>query len=105
MGQVLRSDLGGLPVGGRGDHQAQQVFQIPAAVHQLHRQPVEEFRVGRRFALGTEFFTGSHQTDSKDRFPKAVGDHSGGQGVAFVHQPPSQFETVWALDRGHQSQA
>ena len=104
-GHVLRSDFGGLSVGGRGHHQAQQVFQIPPAVHQFHSKPVEEFRVGRGFSLGAEFFTGAHQADAEDRFPQTIGDDPCGEGVAFVHQPPGQLQTVGLLSRGRESQA
>src|SRR5579885_3791518 len=56
------ADGGGLPVGGRGNDQALDVFHVPVVVHEFDGQPVQQLGVGRLVALGAEVFGGEDDT-------------------------------------------
>ena len=55
IGGVFRHAFGRqarrLAVGGRGHEPFHHQFDVPAVIHELHRKPVEQLRMARRFAL------------------------------------------------------
>ena len=69
--QVL-SKLGTLTIGRRGHHQLNDVLHVPAALHKLHRQPVQKFGMGRPGALGTQIVQNGRQPLSKKALPQPV---------------------------------
>src|SRR5262245_6758603 len=64
----------------------------------------------RELSLGTKFFAGPHQSDSKNLFPESIGDNSSSERVVFMDQPfrhghsiGHRFRTRPAKDGGHVS--
>src|SRR3954462_13236980 len=59
-GQQLRGSLRSLPGGGGSDNEFVHGFHVPAEAHEFGSQPVQQFRMGRRFALLSEFLNCFH---------------------------------------------
>ena len=75
-------------------HRPQQMLHIPARLHELRRQPVQQFRLHGTFALHPEILRGFHQTDAEEHLPETVHGDPGGQGMIPRNQPLRQIEPV-----------
>ena len=85
---------GGLEEGLAGHDQAEHVLHIPTTLDKLHRQPVEQFGVRRRFTPDAEVFLGRDDPATQQLGPKTVHGDPGDQGVFVAHQPLREPETV-----------
>ncbi len=47
-------------------------FDVPAAVAEIGRQPIEQFEITGYFGLRAKILDGLHQTDAKDLLPEAI---------------------------------
>ena len=63
-----------------------QPFLIPAVLHEISGQPVEQLRVGGGFAVEAEVARRVHDALPKVVLPDAVDEHPGGQWVLSVGQ-------------------
>ncbi len=80
-----------LPAIGRaGDYQPVQSLHLPAAVHQLDRQPIEQLRMRRRLAVHAEIVLGGDERDAKMPQPDVIHGHSGSQRVFAGRDPPGK---------------
>ena len=81
---------------------------VPAALHELHGQPVEQFGMGRRRSLGTEILTGFDDAAAEVDLPDLINPHPRRQRIVSADQPCPQTEPIlWtagrerAQERGH----
>src|SRR5262249_32535982 len=98
LGQAGLGHLCGL-TGGRTPHPALHcLLDVPAVVHELHGQPVEQLRMAWRFALGAEILSRLDQTGAEQLLPEAIGGHASGQRMLTRHQPAGEAEAVaWSI--------
>ena len=88
-----------------------EFFGGPPVFHQPMRQPIEQFRMGRRFAEHTKVIGARHDAASKEVMPNAVGVHAGGQRIGGIgdvigqHQPSraGSDRRIFANQRGQKS--
>ena len=92
--QELTRSAGGLPIGPAGDHQADEVFHIPTALAELRGQPIEQFRIPRRFALGTKVVDHLGEAGAEELAPVAINHHPRSQRVLGRNQPVGQVQAV-----------
>ncbi len=95
-GQAHRPVRTGLLEGAARDDEADNVFHIPAALHELHRQPVENFRINRALALQAEVSRCAHQAGAEEHLPEMIHDHPRGERIFPRHDPLRQSESVGA---------
>ena len=74
--QQLRSHSRALPISRARDDRLEQSFRIPAALLEFNRQPIEQLRMRRQFALSAEIFRGLHQPGTEEHLPEAVDRHA-----------------------------
>ena len=86
-----------LPIGRRGDDQLVHRLQAPFPLDELDGQPVEQFRVGRRFALGAEVLARLDEAAAEEARPEPIHRHAAGQRVVRVDQPAGQAQAVGRL--------
>ena len=61
-------------------------------LHELDRQPIEQFPIGSRGRLHPEVFNALHQSDPKILLPEPIDGYACGRGRAGIHQPTSECE-------------
>ena len=76
-----------------------QLFQAPAAFHELDCQPIEQLGVRRRFALHAEILTGGHQTRAEIGLPDAIDDSSRRRRRTPIDQPAGEGQTIVGIVR------
>ncbi len=101
----FREDPAFLPVGMREDHGLEQTAQVPARVHEVAGQPIQEPGMGWWLALHSEIFGGGNQPASKDHLPVAVHRYAGQKRVVRRGEPLGQAEPVFrgALGEGRKN--
>src|SRR5437879_646922 len=80
------------PIGGGRDDQPVQALDAPPLVHELHRQPIEQFRVARRLALDAEILGRRHQPDAEVLQPDAIDEDACRCRSLAVDQPAREGE-------------
>ena len=76
--QELRIQVGLLTIGGAGDDEALEVFDVPSGVDEFGGEPVEEIRMRGFLSLDTEVFGCFYETGAEIFLPVAIdGDASG----------------------------
>ena len=83
---------GRLPIGVRQGDLADQSLHIPTRLHEVDRQPVEQFGVGGVIALGAEIAERFDDAGAEHLGPNPVDEHPGRQRMLLRHQPPGQVE-------------
>ena len=58
-----------------------QVLEAPAGFLELNGEPVEQFRMGGRGALGTEVVLRLHEAAPEVLLPHSINEHAGGEGM------------------------
>ena len=71
-----------------------QRFYAPAVVHEFARQPIEQFRMRRRFAARADVFRSREQALAEVRLPDAVHDDPRGRRTAPVHEPAGEAKPI-----------
>ena len=94
--EQLRRHRRGLPVRRAGDDEAVQVLHVPAGLHELGREPVEQPEVLRPFALHAEILGGLDEADPEEMLPVTVHGDAGGERVIGIGQPLREVEPVGA---------
>src|SRR5262249_1886428 len=79
-------------VGFRGAHQAHHVLDVPTAVAELNSEPIEQFGMSWRRALGPEVIWSRDKASAEHHGPKPVDDDSRGEWVFFRGEPTRQVE-------------
>ena len=65
-----------LPIRARRDHQPDHVLHVPAVVHELDRQPIQQLLVRRHFAARAHVDQHLRQPDAEVHLPQPVHDHA-----------------------------
>ena len=73
------------------------MFDVPAGLHEFHRQPVEQVGMRRGLALRADIVEHSREAAPEVMFPKPVDEYAGGQRVVVIHQPLGQPDARGAL--------
>ena len=82
-GQSFRGGDGGLAIRAAGDEQLHRALDIPAVIHEIGRQPVEQLRVRGRRTLCTEVVQRHGKPAPEAQRPQPVDHHAGGERVIF----------------------
>ena len=61
---------------------ANQAFDVPAVVHEIDGEPVEQLGVAWVFALGAEVGGGGDEAGAEEHLPDAIHCDAGGERVA-----------------------
>src|SRR6266508_6281775 len=69
-------------------------FVIQRRLHELHRQPIEQFRMRRRRALRAEIVFSLHNAASEILLPEAIDHHARGERVLWVNNPECEVKAV-----------
>ena len=92
--QVHLGGNGGLAVGGgEGDGLAESL-DVPAGVHEINRDPVQQLGMRGELALHAEVLARSDDPATEEHLPDPVHEHAGGEGIAPIHEPLGKAETV-----------
>ena len=78
---------GRLAIGGRGDHQFEKPFHVPARFAELDRQPIEQFRMRRQLAADAEVAGGADQARAEHFLPEAIDGDARRQRMIGAQQP------------------
>jgi hypothetical protein len=68
------------------------VAQVPLVLHEFDGQPVEEFRMGGRFALNAEVLGGAHEALTKKKLPEVIDGDACGERVFGGGEPTREFD-------------
>ena len=77
-------------VGGARQDEAMHGLLVPAFLHELRGEPVEQLGVGGRFAESSEVACVGRQATPEVELPKAVHRETGGEGVRLLGQPAGE---------------
>ena len=69
------------------------MFDVPAAFNEFHRQPIQQFRMGR-VPLDTEILAGGNQTFPEHLLPKSIDLNPCREWVMRGDKPMGQIETI-----------
>ncbi len=92
--EEARRDRGVLAVRGGEDDLPQHRLHVPAALHELHREPIEELGVTRQRAPHAEVLGRLHQAGAEQELPVGVHRHASGQRMVRPHQPAGEAQAV-----------
>ncbi len=87
-------ELGGLPVGFAFHDQPRQVLHVPAALHELDRQPVEQVRMAGPGTLVAQVVEYLREAAAKIQVPQPVDEDPGGQRIVRLDQPLRQVHAI-----------
>ena len=97
VGRIGLAQLGAvvaaLAVGRARHDEADHLAQVPAAVAEFRREPIEQFRMRRQFTLRTEIVHDRAQADAKIHRPEAIRDRTRGDGILAARDPAREIET------------
>ena len=85
---------GDLAIGRAQDDHAMQLLEGTAAVAKLDREPIEQFRMARQFALGAEVLLRLDQAGAPQLAPQPVHRHARRQRVVRIDQPAGHAHSV-----------
>lgn len=77
-----------------GDDGFDELFKIPAGVHEVGGEPVEEFWVDGHFGLDPQVFGRFDESDAEEFLPDAVDGDAGGEGMIAGDKPLGEVEAV-----------
>ena len=103
FGVALAQRRGGLrllPVGGGRHDEALHRLDVPAGADEFGGEPVEQFGMARRFALGSKILGGLHQAGAEVGLPVAVHRYARGEGMVRIGEPLREAEAVGRGARG-----
>src|SRR5439155_1364384 len=80
----LRIERGVLEISRTGHDEPVQRFQCPTSIHELAREPLEQFRMRRQFAANAEIVHRADESLCKMMLPNAVYDNSRNEGTCSV---------------------
>ena len=78
---------GRLLIGIGENDQFDDMLQIPSGFPELHRQPVEQFRMRRQGSLVAKVLACLYESHAKELLPNAVHSHSCREGMIGMRQP------------------
>ena len=90
--EVFGGELSALAIGVGGDDAGDEFFHVPAVFAEGDSEPVEEFGMGGRGALGAEVVAGFDEAGAEELLPEAVDGDAGGEGVVGAYQPLGEVE-------------
>ena len=102
--EKFRSRLRRLTVGGRHHDLLLHRLDVPGAVDELPRQPVEQVRMGRLLSLCSKLIARFHEAVSEIESPVTIHRHAAQQRMLRIHQPLRQREAVGFLGRRQRGQ-
>ena len=91
--EQFRGDAGGLPVRRAHHHLLDYALRVPVG-HEIAREPVEQLRVARPFALRAEVIDRLHDSRAEKHRPPAVHGHTGGERLVFGDEPLCKVQPV-----------
>ena len=94
LGEKLVGGLARTPIGIREQHRLDDVAHVPAALHELDGQPVQQLLVRRRLALRAEVVQNLRQARAEEHLPQAVDEHAGGERIVRIRHPASQVQAA-----------
>ncbi len=100
-GDFFGGDGGGLAIGGGGDHEPEQVLDIPATGLEFDGEPVEQLLVDGILAHDAEVIDGPDEAGAEDFLPEAVDGDAGGEGVFRGDDPLGETEAIGGRTFGH----
>ena len=74
-----------------------QMFDVPAGLHEFHRQPVEQLPLRRVLRLHTKILRRLHEPDPEKRLPKTIHRDPCRQRMVTIDQPLGQAESIILL--------
>ena len=85
-----------LPVSGTHHDQLLNRLHVPrlGSLSEFHRQPIEQFRVRRKFGLRTEILGGLHQASPEVFLPQPVHPDTTRQWIGWIDDPSGQIEAI-----------
>jgi hypothetical protein len=95
--KLLGRGLRALPVGGGHHHQLVHVLDVPAALTELDRKPVEQFGMRRPLAHDAEVFRRLNEPGSEHFVPHAVHGDARGQRIVRTDGPLRKRQAVMRL--------
>src|SRR2546423_1442928 len=107
LDELVRSSRG-LAVRRRSNNQPLHSLHVPAAADELRGQPVEQFRMAGRFALGAKVFGGLDDSGPEILLPILVDHHARGERIRRIENPFCEAQPVlrqilrhWRKERGN----
>ena len=76
-----------------------EAFQLPAVLHEIRRQPVEQGRMRRGLAQHAEVARGPDEAAAEVMQPEPVHQHPGGEGMLSTGEPLAESKPP--AGRGH----
>src|SRR6185369_839844 len=92
--QPRRRHLGRLLVSRARHHQPHQPFHVPTALHEIDRQPIQQFGMRRLFALHAKILRRPHKARAKKLLPESIHRHASRQRILRVHQPAGESKSI-----------
>jgi hypothetical protein len=74
-----------------------QLLQAPVVFDEVDRQPVEQLRMRRRFALQAKIFARANQARAEIRLPDAVDDRPRRGRTFLIDEPLREIQPRWIL--------
>ena len=90
----LGRDSAGLLIGRTHHDQFVELFNGPALLREFDRQPIEQLRMARQFALETKVFESAHKASPEECLPMAIHRDACGERILSRNQPSSQSQSV-----------
>ena len=85
-----------------GDHESNHVLHVPAALDELRREPVQQFRVRGPFTLRADVAGSFHETGAKELLPEAIHGHARRERMFGADEPPCEIEAIGGRTAGGQ---
>ena len=70
------------------------MLHVPAAVHELDGEPIQQRLVGRHFALAADVDERLRQADAEVPLPQPIDDDAGRERIVAADEPAGQIETI-----------
>ena len=83
-----------LPVGGGRDDLFDEALHVPAVLHEIDGEPVEQFGVARLLALRAEVGGGGDEAGAEEDLPEAIHLDARGERVLAHRDPVGEAEAV-----------
>ena len=77
-----------------GEDPRYEALDVPAVLHELNCEPVEQVGVAGEFPLRPEVGTGPDQADAKELLPETIDCNARGERMFSVDQPVREVQTV-----------
>ena len=81
----------------RGGDEGNHMFHVPAAFHELDREPVEQLGMGGPFTLITQVVEDIGEACAEEQIPQSIHLHACGEGILWTGDPVCEVEAVGAF--------